>query len=192
MRKAAASATMAWISHRRAAMPSPFFAMLADYNAWANHRLYEACEKLTGTEYMRDRAPFGSLHAILNRILATDRIWIARIEGREQSGLKLDQILYGDLTGLKVARIAEDERIRIAIAATPEGRLDHPLVYRSLRGDRVELPLRVVLGHLFNNQTHYRAQAHALLAQAETAPPSLELIEFARRDGTTQTADRNG
>lgn len=172
-------------------MPDPLFAMLADYNAWANRRLYQACEGLTATEYMRDRAPFGPLHAVLNRILAADRIWVARIEGREPPALKLDQILYGDLTGLKVARLAEDERIRIVIAAIPKERLDQPLGYRSSRGDRVELPLRVVLGHFFNNQAHHRGQAHALLCQSEIVPPSLELIEFARRDGPTQMVDRN-
>jgi uncharacterized damage-inducible protein DinB len=173
-------------------MPSPLFALLADYNAWANRRLYEACEGLAAAEYMRDRASFGSLHAVLNRALAADRIWIGRIEGREPPGLRFDQILYGDFTGLKVARSAEDERIRIVIAAIRDERLGQPLTYRSLRGDRIELPLRVVLGHFFNNQTHCRGQTHALLSQAGIAPPSLELIEFARRDGTTQGAGRIG
>jgi uncharacterized damage-inducible protein DinB len=172
-------------------MPSPLFAMLADYNAWANRRLYEACEGLASAEYMRDRASLGSLHAVLNRVLAADRIWIARIEGREPAGLRFDQILYGDLIGLKVARIAEDEHIRIVVAAIPEERLGQPLAYRSLRGDRIELPLRVVLGHFFNNQTHCRGQAHALLSQAGTAPAPLELIEFASRDGTKQGTDRH-
>ena len=88
-------------------MSSSYFTTLSHYNAWANRRLYQACETLSETEYMRERgSSFGSLHATLNHILVSDRIWVARIEGRTPPNLKLDQILYGDLIGLKMARVA--------------------------------------------------------------------------------------
>src|ERR1700674_2173832 len=107
MRKTAASTSMDRGYVGRLAMPSNYFAMLADYNAWANRRLFQACEALSVTEYMRERVSlFGSLHGTLNHILVADRIWIARIEGQTPPSLKLNQILYGDLMGLKVARLA--------------------------------------------------------------------------------------
>jgi uncharacterized damage-inducible protein DinB len=171
-------------------MDRSYFATLAQYNAWANRRLYRACAALSVTEYMRQRASFfGSLHATLNHILVADRIWIARIEGQTPSNLKLDQILYGDLTALKVARLAEDEHIRIMIDGIPEERLDRPLEYRNSRGDRFETPLRLVLGHFFNHQTHHRGQAHGLLSQTEVPPPPLDLIAFARQARDGETAD---
>ena len=164
-------------------MHSNYFTKLADYNAWANHRLYQACEALSVNEYMRKRASFfGSLHATLNHILVVDRIWIARMEGQTAPTLKLDQILYGDLIGLKVARIAEDEHIRIMAAGISEERLDQPLEYRNSRGDRFETPLRLVLGHFFNHQTHHRGQVHGLLSQTEVPPPALDLIAFVRQE----------
>ncbi len=164
-------------------MHSNYFTKLADYNAWANHRLYQACEALSLNEYMRERASFfGSLHATLNHILVVDRIWIARMEGQTAPTLKLDQILYGDLIGLKVARIAEDEHIRIMAAGISEERLDQPLEYRNSRGDRFETPLRLVLGHFFNHQTHHRGQVHGLLSQTEVPPPALDLIAFVRQE----------
>ena len=64
-------------------MPTDYFATFARYNAWANARLYDACETLGLSDYFGDGPDqSGSLHAILNRILVGDRIWIARIEGR--------------------------------------------------------------------------------------------------------------
>src|ERR1700740_1633965 len=64
-------------------MQAAYFAMLAQYNGWANRQLYEACEALSVTEYMRERPSFfGSLHATLNHVLVADRIWLARIEGQ--------------------------------------------------------------------------------------------------------------
>ncbi len=169
-------------------MHSNYFTKLADYNAWANHRLYQACEALSVNEYMRERASFfGSLHATLNHILVVDRIWIARMEGQTAPTLKLDQILYGDLIGLKVARIAEDEHIRIMAAGISEERLDQPLEYRNSRGDRFETPLRLVLGHFFNHQTHHRGQVHGLLSQTEVPPPALDLIAFVRQEPVKRT-----
>jgi uncharacterized damage-inducible protein DinB len=164
-------------------MGSSYFTTLAGYNAWANSRLYQACEALSATGYLLERMSFfGSLHATLNHILVADRIWIARIEGQTPPNLKLDQILYGDLIGLKVARLAEDEHIRIMVAGIPDERLDQPLEYPNSRGDRCAASLRLVLAHFFNHQTHHRGQVHGLLSQTEVPPPPLDLIAFLRRE----------
>lgn len=174
-------------------MPSDYFATLADYNAWANRRLFQACEALSVTEYMRERISlFGSLHGTLNHILVADRIWIARIEGQTPPSLKLNQILYGDLIGLKVARFAEDEHIRIMIAGIAKDGLDRPLEYRNSRGDRFETPLHLVLGHFFNHHTHHRGQVHGLLCQTEVPPPPLNLIDFIRQESAGETPDPSG
>ncbi len=172
-------------------MNSRYFATLAAYNAWANRRLFEACERLGATEYMQERACFfGSLHGTLNHILVADRVWMARIEGQIPPNLKFDQILYGDLIGLKVARGAEDEHIRIMVAGITEERLDQRVEYRNSRGDRFEAPLPLVLGHFYNHQTHHRAQVHGLLSQTKVPPPALDLIVFLREHRTGATVDQ--
>jgi uncharacterized damage-inducible protein DinB len=163
-------------------MPSEYFATLAGYNAWANARLYDACETLSLPNYLGEGADrSGSLHAILNRILVGDRIWIARIEGRTPPALRFDQILYGDRIGLKIARVAEDEHIRHIVAGIAAEALQRPLEYRDARGDRCGVRLDLALAHLFNRQTHHRGRACAVLAEAMALPPpSLELIDFLR------------
>jgi uncharacterized damage-inducible protein DinB len=169
-------------------MPSDYFATLARYNVWANQRLYQACAALSETEYLRERpSAFGSLHATLNHILVADRIWIARIEGRTPPSLDLDQILYADLIGLKVARSAEDEHLRNIIAGISAAMLDQPLVYRNARGERCDTPLRLVLGHLFNHQAQHRGEAQALLSQTDVPPPLLDLIRFVREQAAGST-----
>lgn len=166
-------------------MPSEYFATWAGYNAWANRRVYQACEALSEADYLRPRAiAFGSLHALLNHILVADRIWIARIEGRNVPSLGLDQVLYADLVALKVARAAEDERIRHLVAGLSENRLGEPLAWRDSAGERRRASLALVLGHLFNHQTHHRGEAQALLSQAGLSPPSLDLTAFLRETAT--------
>lgn len=165
-------------------MQSGYFAVLAQHGAWANRRLYQACETLSTAEYLRERgAGLGSLHAVLDRMLAADRIWIARLEGRHPTVLDDRQILYADLVALKVARLAEDERLRHLIDGLAPAALDQPLSYQDRRGDRFALPLRLALAHLFEHQARRRGAALTLLRQAGVAAPCLDIVAFLRERG---------
>src|SRR5262245_39063896 len=94
-------------------MNSAYFHRLARYNAWANHRLYDACAQLSVDDYRAKRASFfGSIHATLNHILVGDRVWLSRFQNRPHDIKRLDQILYDDLVSLRTAREAEDARRR--------------------------------------------------------------------------------
>jgi uncharacterized damage-inducible protein DinB len=53
----------------------PHFAMMAQYNGWANARLYAEARALSDESYRKDvGAFFRSLHGTLNHLLVTDRI----------------------------------------------------------------------------------------------------------------------
>ncbi|HXA69566.1 MAG TPA: DinB family protein [Stellaceae bacterium] len=161
-------------------MADRYYSTFARYNAWANARLYGACAKLSEADYLKPRASFfGSIHATLNHLMVADRIWLGRIESRPEK-LALNQILYGDFTALHVARVAEDDRLIRVVDNIDPARLDQPLDYLNTRGERFRTPLRIVLGHLFNHQTHHRGQAHGLLSQTPVPPPELDLIFFVR------------
>jgi uncharacterized damage-inducible protein DinB len=169
-------------------MSRDYFAALASHNAWANARLYSACEALSPAEYLRERgSTHGSLHATLNHILLADRVWIARIDGRTPPSLGDNQILYPDLLALKIARIAEDEHLRQLIAGLSAPAMDLPLHYIDRRGNRFAPPLRLVLAHLFDAQAQGRGEATALLAQAGAHPPALDLMGFLRETGAGGT-----
>ena len=122
---------------------------------------------------------FGSIHATLNHLLVGDRLWLGRMEGRVEK-LALNQILYGDFVALRVARVAEDERLIRVVDGLDAAGLEQPLDYLTTGGDRRRVPMRLVLGHLFNHQTHHRGQAHGLLSQTSVPPPGLDLIDFLR------------
>jgi uncharacterized damage-inducible protein DinB len=163
-------------------MAESYFLTLARYNAWANRRLYDACAALPEAEYMMSRAAFfGSIHGTLNHLLVGDRIWAARIERKPNPKITLDQILYGDLVALRVARQAEDDHLINLVGAIAERSLDRPLAYATTSGQRHQTPLRLVLAHLFNHQTHHRGQVHGLLSQTKIDPPSLDLIAYLRQ-----------
>ena len=159
------------------------FATLARYNRWANRRLYAAVAALPDAEYRKARrAFFGSLHGTLNHLLVADRIWLGRIAGVDAGIAALDTILYDGLDALRAAREREDERIIGVVDDLAAASLESPLYYRTTAEAPRATPLRWVLSHLFNHQTHHRGQVHDMLGQTEVAPPPLDLIFFLREN----------
>ena len=165
-----------------------YFRTLARYNAWANHRLYDACLKLPEDAYYVNRKVFfGSIHRTLNHILLGSRAWMARIEGiaPSETGItSLDQELYTDRDSLWFAQQEEDARVIDRLDTMDMAQLGGELSYRTMTGIEQRQPLSLILGHLFNHGTHHRGQVHAMLSQVPTDPPPLDLIYFLRDQET--------
>jgi len=156
-----------------------YFRQLAQYNAWANWRVYEACAQLSDSERKAPRPCFfGSIHRTLNHILVGDRVWLSRLTAGERDIVSLDQELYSDFSELRAARIREDERLIGVLDRYDEAETAGFLSYNSMDGAAHRVPMVQVLGHIFNHQTHHRGQVHALLSGTAAAPPSLDLISL--------------
>ena len=157
-----------------------YYRMFADYNRWANKRLYDAVAKLPSQAYFQPRqAFFKSIHGGLNHLVVADRIWLGRIVGKIDEK-PLNAILYDDLLSLRAAREAEDERLIGIVNGIDAARLETKLSYANSSGKTFQTPMTTVLGHMFNHQTHHRGQVHDMLSQTDVPPPSLDLIAFDR------------
>jgi uncharacterized damage-inducible protein DinB len=158
------------------------FRQLADYNRWANLRLYGAALDMPEEVYRRPTGVFfSSLHGTLNHLLLTDRIWLKRLTGAGDHPDRLNAILYEDRKDLLRARIAEDGRLIDVVASYGDADLIEAVSYQTTSGKPYRQALQDILLHLFNHQTHHRGQAHAccsILTGAE--PPSLDLLAFQR------------
>jgi uncharacterized damage-inducible protein DinB len=161
------------------------FSLMADYNAWANARLYRMAARLPDADYRRDSgAYFGSLHGTLNHLLVADRIWMHRLTGSGTQPAALSEILFEDLTQLSAARRAEDSRIAAYVASLSDAQLEEDCDYRTLSGAPQRQRRRDILAHLFNHQTHHRGQAHAILTRVGVREPeSLDLLILQRERG---------
>lgn len=88
------------------------FMMFAAYNQWANGRIYDAAAELPEEELCRDvGAVFGSMLGTLNHLLAVDRVWMKRFTGEGDAPGDTAAMLHRTLSGLRLAREAEDKRI---------------------------------------------------------------------------------
>jgi uncharacterized damage-inducible protein DinB len=171
-----------------------WFDMLADYNGWANARLYAAAACLPDADYRADHgAFFGSLHGTLNHLLLGDRIWMHRFTGEGEEPGKLDAILYPDLPALRAARQEEDGRIIRYVRSLGATDLAGTIRYRTTRSPAdIEQVLGPLLLHFFNHQTHHRGQAHAILTRLVREAPSFDLLVFQRQTGASVLSGGGG
>ena len=158
------------------------FVMMAQYNSWANARLYRMAGTLPDEQYRRDvGAYFKSLHGTLNHLLATDRIWMRHLTGTGDHPAKLNAIVFDDLPSLTAARQEEDQRIINFVQDLTELHLEEMWEYRALNGTLQRQQRRAILAHLFNHQAHHRGQAHAILTVLGVAEPDpLDLLIMQR------------
>jgi uncharacterized damage-inducible protein DinB len=158
------------------------FLTMAQYNAWANERLYRVAGTLPDGDYRRDAgAYFKSLHGTFNHLLTADRIWMHRLTGVGVQPGRLDEIAFDDLQSLTAARQQEDERIIRFVEGLAEPDFETVWEYRTLNGIAQRQPRGEILAHLFNHQTHHRGQAHAILTSIGVAePPPLDLLVMQR------------
>jgi uncharacterized damage-inducible protein DinB len=151
------------------------FRAFAHNNAWANHRLLNACTDLDQASFEAKRTGFfPSLQATLNHIHVIDLFYVDALEdGWLGPKAWENPVPYPSLAALRPAQAAIDRRlIAVCDRLTPE--LLNGIV-RVNRGERVQSERRDrLLMHLFQHQIHHRGQAHAMLAGTSIKPPQLD------------------
>jgi uncharacterized damage-inducible protein DinB len=164
------------------AMSIENFRLLADYNHWANRRIYAAALAMPEEPYRRSTGVFfGSLHGTLNHLLLTDRVWLKRLTGEGDHPKQLNAILFEDRRELARARMAEDARLIRVINGYNDAELAAPFSYQTMSGAPQQQALKDILLHLFNHQTHHRGHAHACCSIATgEEPPPLDLLYYQR------------
>jgi uncharacterized damage-inducible protein DinB len=160
------------------------FASLARYNKWANLRLYSMAGALLEEAYRRNvGAYFGSLHGTLSHLLNADRIWLRRLTGSGDQPGSLEAIVYDDLKSLRAAREREDDRIINFVGELDDAAFETMWDYQTLNGTPQRQPVREILAHLFNHQTHHRGQAHTILTVLGVREPEpLDLLIMLRTE----------
>ena len=158
------------------------FQLLANFNTWANTKIFSACKELDNTEYKKDRkAFFSSIHGTLNHSLVVDMAYISRIEGKDHGLKGLDQILFESLLQLEEARIKEDKRLVDLVNNLSEESIYTEITYKGFEtGNTTTHTINMILITLFNHQTHHRGQAHNMLSQAGVKPPQIDIPDFVK------------
>lgn len=151
------------------------FRMLATYNRAANEQLLDACSRLSAEELQQpSAAPFSTIPALLEHVLASDEVWLARFQGDPSAKFRPGPAVERSLTEFHEAREAMDDRIEVFVDGLDPRTLGRALRIVNSRGES-RAPLSRFLTHMFNHQTHHRGQVQVLLRAAGVMGVSLDL-----------------
>jgi uncharacterized damage-inducible protein DinB len=172
---------------------SDHVALMAEYNAWMNTRLYETCTNLSASELAQNRnAYFGSIIGTLNHLVVADIIWLKRIASSLQLSAELDavarlpmpasldEVLHSDLGELTTQRLVLDDAFLTLSQSLSDATLKQTITFRNMKGVEHNEVLFSLLMHVFNHQTHHRGQATTLLSQAGLDVGVTDLVAFMR------------
>ena len=163
---------------------------MAGNNAWANHRLHTACERLTAEELSAPRTGFfGSILATLNHILVVDWYYLDALEdGGKGPALYADAAPFARFEELHAVQHDADRRLVAYCDRLTDAETEDRVTL--VREGEVRHRERVadVLAHLFQHQIHHRGQVHAMLSSTRVAPPQLDEY-FLREDAARRAAD---
>ena len=177
------------------ALAHHFFTMACN-NAWANHRLLDACGRLSQADFVAPRTSFfPSIKATLNHILTVDWYYIDALERAfrfdppnfESSLFFTPEEPFDRCVELQQAQRRTDRRLIDACAALTDAELEMPVSVQRRAGIETENATRL-LAHLFQHQIHHRGQAHAMLAGTPVKPPQLDEF-FCANEAHLRTAD---
>jgi uncharacterized damage-inducible protein DinB len=168
------------------------FCAMARNNAWANHRLLEACAKLSDDEYRAERTGFfPSIERTLNHILAVDWYYLDALDngGRRWRELyALRDVPCETFARLQREQDAADRRLIAFCEGLAGDRLDQIVILNRPEDCRYPERTHDVLAHLFQHDIHHRGQVHAMLAGTAVAPPQLDEF-FLAQDAELRTGD---
>ncbi len=144
-----------------------YYKVMADYNYWMNIKILSIASEIPDERRREDLgATFKSIHATLNHILWSDRVWLARFRDQPLGELAEQTILYQDFDELRQAREQTDRDIQQWVDELTVEWLKSPFSFDSLTdGQTRTLPAWVLAVHLFNHQVHHRGQITALLSR---------------------------
>jgi uncharacterized damage-inducible protein DinB len=171
-------------------MLNKHFRAMARNNAWSNHRLLQACARLSDEEYRAERVSFfPSIHLTLNHILLVDWYYLDALE-RGGRGLEVSEIEQpcADLTRLCHEQSAADRRLIAYCDRLTGQHLSEIVVLERPANVRNRERVQDVLAHLFVHQIHHRGQVHAMLAGTSMPPPQLDEF-FLGQDAALRAGD---
>jgi uncharacterized damage-inducible protein DinB len=166
------------VSQAKSAAPTLIQDLYA-HNDWANGKLFELADALDDAQL---DAPlemgFGSLRATLHHMLAAERLWLDRWQGKPWAPLPTDahQVTLHDLAAGFQAVASERDKL---IAAETDDGYRRVVSYQNTQRQGFQHRLRELLIHVANHAVHHRSQAlHFLKRCRRTIPGGLDYLFY--------------
>jgi uncharacterized damage-inducible protein DinB len=138
---------------------------------WADRRVLSLLPSAADAEPLR----------LFAHVLAAERVWLARLEGRDGTRLEIWPALGVE----ECARLAEEMRSGFAsyLDTLEEGRLTESITYRNSAGVEFRTEPLDMLTQVFLHGSYHRGQIARSLRQSGGEPVGTDYITWAREQG---------
>ena len=148
------------------------------YNAWANHRVLEACAALTPAQFTQPAvSSFPTVRDTLHHIMGVEWLYLERLHDRYPT-----ELLPGESFETVASFAARWDGIKKGLEdyiRSPElGDLERIIEYRNMKGKHFPYPLRALLQHVVNHSTYHRGQITTQLREIGAKPLSTDLLRY--------------
>lgn len=148
-----------------------------DYTAWATGRILDSVHQLNPEELSREmNVSHSSVLHTLQHIYYADRVWLARLEGREISFA--DEGDGPSLTDLSTEWPALLKRFRDYVDGLTESQAHETFTYKNLKGEQYSLQRWQAILHVVNHASIHRGQVVGLIRQLDKTPPSTDILFY--------------
>ena len=153
---------------------------LFDYNYWARDRQLEACQALTGEQFLRPMGnSFSSVRDVLAHLIFAEWVWLERWLGKMPTQADKQQVAADKFPALASVRerwSTLEGNMRLYLGDLEEQTLSRPLTYTNWRGQVCTYPLGQTIFHLANHQTYHRGQVTTLLRQLGAEAAAIDYL----------------
>jgi len=148
------------------------------YTLWADRICLKALEQVAAEDLVRDTGTsFGSLLGTLSHILGSQRLWLARFEGKIMARVP-DLTDFPDWETLTAAWNETSAELGFFLASLTAEQVSADVTWTSTLGVSYTRPLWQPVLHLVNHTTYHRGQVVSQLRQLGYEPPSTDMIYF--------------
>jgi len=137
--------------------------MLYDYNYWARDLVWDAAEKLSDEDFMKNTEySWGSVHNQFVMLMSNEWVWFSRLRG-DTPDVLLSPEDYPHRDAIRTKWREIEAQVRGYINQLSEEKLHEQFSYATLNGNSHQQGVGEVLLHVVNSGTDNRAQIIAMM-----------------------------
>jgi uncharacterized damage-inducible protein DinB len=155
-------------------------AVLTEFSAWANRRIFDGVEALTPEQFARELgSSFSSVRDTLAHIVSVEWVWLERLQGRSPAAMPATRD-YADINALRTRWEEIEKGFRDYMEELTKAELDEEVEYKTFSFGPGKNPRWQIIQHVVNHGTYHRGQIAAMLRQLGTKAMGTDLITFYR------------
>ena len=157
-----------------------YFVVQADYQQWANDRLFAALGRMDSAMLMSAQDLFfDSIHHTVDHMLLVNQLWFARLRG-EAFVADFTKITYPDWNELIEVTQAQVRELQLWLEECDDAFFERQLAYFTTKGEPQQMWVRDVLTHMMTHQAHHRGQISAVITRLGYRSLEMDYVYYKR------------